>query len=217
MNRSEQSREELKTKTLSELEELIPVRLCKGDKQLVKEVQELLKPLADMTERALQMLEIGSDLLQKGGSSLDGDLSNRGNKLDDEALQDKFVSSPLQDEPHGDTATSGIPSLASPEVFYIRYQDPKSKGGEYVSKPDRNTRFQITVFQSNPHVGILQFYDELDKYRKEEIIGNMSYTLVEKERGGATGHSQGYQEEYGEVHLDPASNTWKLIKAIKIK
>ena len=45
----------------------------------------------------------------------------------------------------------------------------------------------------------------------------MSYALVEKERGWSTGHSQGYQEEYGEVHLDPASNTWKLIKAIKIK
>ena len=137
-----------------------------------------------MTERALQMLEIGSDLLQKGGSSLEGDLSNRGNKLDDEPLQDKFVSSPLQDEPHGDTAASGIPSLASTQVFYIRYQDPKSQGGDYVSQPDHNTRFQITVSQSDPHVGILQFYDELNKYRKEEIIGNMSYALVEKRGDG---------------------------------
>lgn len=216
MNRSEQIREKLKTKTLSELEVLIPLLLCEGDEQSVKEVQELLKPLTDMTERALKMLEIGSDLLQKGRPSLEGDLSSRGNKLDDEALQDKFVSSSPQDEPHGDTARAGMPSLASPEVFYIKYQDHKSQEGCYLRKPDSDTRFQITVSQSDPLVGILQFFDELDEYTKGEIIGDMSYELIKKEMGWSTGLSQGSHDD-GEVRLDYASKTWKLIKPIKIK
>ena len=63
MNQSEQIREQLNT--LSELEHLLPTLLLEVDKQLVLEVQERLKALTDTTERILQMLEIGSDLLQK--------------------------------------------------------------------------------------------------------------------------------------------------------
>ena len=72
MNQSEQIREQLNT--LSELEHLLPTLLLEVDKQLVLEVQERLKALTDTTERILQMLEIGSDLLQKARSSLEGDL-----------------------------------------------------------------------------------------------------------------------------------------------
>ena len=216
MNRSEQIQEKLKT--LSELERLIPSLLDEGDQQLVQEVLELLNALAEKTDRVLKMFEIGSDLLQEARSFREGDLSSRGNKLDDEALQDKFVSSSPQDELHRDTSVAGISSQASTEVFYIRYQDHKSTEGCYVSKPDDgDTRFQITVSQSNPHVGILQFRDGLDEITKAEIMGSRSYPLIRKESSwGGEGRSQGTHED-GEVGLDPELKRWRLITPIKIK
>lgn len=216
MNLSEQIQEKLKT--LSELERLIPSLLDEGDQQLVQEVLELLNALAEKTDRVLKMFEIGSDLLQEARSFREGDLSSRGNKLDDEALQDKFVSSSPQDELHRDTSVAGISSQASTEVFYIRYQDHKSTEGCYVSKPDDgDTRFQITVSQSNPHVGILQFRDGLDEITKAEIMGSRSYPLIRKESSwGGEGRSQGTHED-GEVGLDPELKRWRLITPIKIK
>lgn len=216
MNRSEQIQEKLKT--LSELERLIPSLLDEGDQQLVQEVLELLNALAEKTDRVLKMFEIGSDLLQEARSFREGDLSSRGNKLDDEALQDKFVSSSPQDELHRDTSVAGISSQASTEVFYIRYQDHKSTEGCYVSKPDDgDTRFQITVSQSNPYVGILQFRDGLDEITKAEIMGSRSYPLIRKESSwGGEGRSQGTHED-GEVGLDPELKRWRLITPIKIK
>jgi hypothetical protein len=213
MNQSEQIREQLNT--LSELEHLLPTLLLEVDKQLVLEVQERLKALTDTTERILQMLEIGSDLLQKARSSLEGDPSSQGNRLDGEDHQDKFVSSSPQDEPHRDTSVAGISSQASTEVFYIGYRDHKSTEGCYVSKPDEDTRFQITVPQSNPLVGILQFYAELDSYEKECVIESNS-KLIKRDRG-PFGSSQGTLEEDGEVRLDPERKHWELKTPITIK
>lgn len=212
MNQSEQIREQLNT--LSELEHLLPTLLLEVDKQLVLEVQERLKALTDTTERILQMLEIGSDLLQKARSSLEGDPSSQGNRLDGEDHQDKFVSSSPQDEPHRDTSVAGISSQASTEVFYIGYRDHESTEGCYVSKPDDDTRFQITVSQSNPLVGILQFYAELDGYEKESVIESNS-KLIKRDRGPFDS-SQGAYED-GAVSLDRELKLWKLITPIKIK
>lgn len=212
MNQSEQIQEKLKA--LSELERLIPSLLDEGDKQLVQEVLELLNALAEKTERVLKMFEIGSDLLQEARSLREGDPSSRGNKLDDEALQDKFVSSSPQDELHRDTSVAGISSQALTEVFYIGYKDHKSTEGCYVSKPDGDTRFQITVSQSNPLVGILQFYAELDSYEKEGVIKSKSM-LIERDRE-PFGSSQGTCED-GEVSLDRESKHWTLKTPIKIK
>lgn len=217
MNGSEQIRGKLKA--LSELVSLRYFLRLEGGKEeilsILSEVQEQIKTLTDSIKKVRLLIEEGYDDIQDALHDVECDASSRGNKLDDEALQDKFVSSPLQDEPYGDTAASGIPSLASTEVhYYIKYQDHKSKSGCYMSKPDSDTRFQITVSQSNPLVGILQFYAELDSYEKEGVI-NGSSTLIEREGGPFS--SQGYQEEAGEVRLDPANKTWELIKSIKIK
>lgn len=212
MNQSEQIQEKLKA--LSELERLIPSLLDEGDKQLVQEVLELLNALAEKTERVLKMFEIGSDLLQEARSLREGDPLSRGNKLDDEALQDKFVSSSPQDELHRDTSVAGISSQASTEVFYIGYKDHKSTEGCYVSKPDGDTRFQITVSQSNPLIGILQFYAELDHYEKKDVI-NSNSMLIERDRGPFCS-SQGTCED-GEVSLDPERKFWSLTTPIKIK
>lgn len=215
MNQSEQIQEKLKT--LSELERLIPSLLDEGDKQLVQEVLELLNALAEKTERVLKMFEIGSDLLQEARSFREGDPSCRGNKLDDEALQDKFVSSSPQDEPHRAISVAGIPPQASAEVFYIQYKDIKSKAGHYMSKPDSETKFQITVSQSDPSLGILQFRDGLDEFSKREIQGDMSHPLIRRESSwGGEGRSQGTYED-GEVGLDPELKRWRLITPIKIK
>lgn len=215
MERSEQIREQLKA--LSELKSLLSLLLLDENKEnalsILSEVQEEIKTLTDSIEEVRLLLERGHARFQEALRYVDCDASSRGNKLDDEALQDKFVSSPLQDEPHGDTAASGIPSLASPEVFYIKYQDHKSQGGSYVSKPDSDTRFQITVSQSNPLVGILQFYAELDLYQKSDVI-NGSSTLIKRERGPFG--SQGTHED-GVVLLDPASKTWTLSTPIETK
>lgn len=212
MNQSEQIQEKLKA--LSELERLIPSLLDEGDKQLVQEVQELLNALAEKTERVLKMFEIGSDLLQEARSLRECDPSPRGDKQDDDDHKDKFVSSSPQDELHRDTSVAGISSQASTEVFYIGYRDHKSTEGCYVSKPDADTRFQITVSQNNPLIGILQFYAELDGYEKEGLIKSNSMLIERDSR--PFGSSQGTHED-GEVGLDPASKTWTLITPIKIK
>lgn len=215
MNGSEQIRGKLKA--LSELVSLRYFLRLEGGKEealsILSEVQEQINTLTDRIEKIHRLIEDWYDDIQDALHYVECDASSRGNKLDDEALQDKFVSSPLQDEPHGDTAASGIPSLASTKVFYIKYQDHKSKGGYYVSKPDSDTRFQITVSQSNPLVGILQFYAKLDFHERESVI-NGSSTLIERERGPFG--SQG-THEVGEVRLDPERKHWELKTPIKIK
>lgn len=210
MNRSEQIQEKLKN--LSELERLLPSLLYEGDQQLVQDVLEQLNALAKKTERVVKLLEMGSDLLQEARSLRECDPSPRGNKQDDEALQDKFGFSPPKDEPLG--SSHAMRMSLPPEVFYIKYQDHKFREGYYESKPDRDTRFQITVSQSNPLVGTLRIYVGLDPHYKEGII-NMSSTLIEQD-WGAFG-SQGTPEEDGEVSLDRERKRWKLITPIKIK
>lgn len=211
MNRSEQIQEKLKN--LSELERLLPSLLDEGDQQLVQDVLEQLNALAKKTERVLKLLEMGSDLLQEARSLRECDPSPRGNKQDDEALQDKFGSIPPKDETLGSSHAMGM-SLP-PEVFYIKYQDHKFQGGYYESKPDSDTRFQITVSQSNPLVGILHFYAGLDPFYKEGII-NGSSPLIKK-GSGPFGGSQGTLEEDGEVSLDRERKHWELKTPIKIK
>lgn len=213
MNRSEQIQEKLKN--LSELERLLPSLLDEGDQQLVQDVLEQLNALAKKTERVVKLLEMGSDLLQEARSLRECDPSPRGNKQDDEALQDKFVSSPPKDEPPGDTPAMGM-SLP-PEVVYIQYKDIKSKAGHYMNKPDSETKFQITVSQSDPSLGILQFRDGLDEFSKGEIQGDMGHPLIRRESSwGGEGRSQDTYED-GEVRLDPARETWMLITPIRIK
>ena len=220
MNLSEQIQGKLKD--ISELEVLLYPLLLERDKEgtlsILSEVQERLKELKGKIEKLLQAKENDHDIIQKALRYVECDPSPRGNKLDDEALQDKFVSSSPQDELHRDTSVAGISSQASTEVFYIRYQDHKSTEGCYVSKPDDgDTRFQITVSQSNPHVGILQFRDGLDEITKAEIMGSRSYPLIRKESSwGGEGRSQGTHED-GEVGLDPELKRWRLITPIKIK
>lgn len=220
MNLSEQIQGKLKA--ISELEVLLYPLLLERDKEgtlsILSEVQERLKELKGEIEKLLQAKENDHDIIQKALRYVECDPSPRGNKLDDEALQDKFVSSSPQDELHRDTSVAGISSQASTEVFYIRYQDHKSTEGCYVSKPDDgDTRFQITVSQSNPHVGILQFRDGLDEITKAEIMGSRSYPLIRKESSwGGEGRSQGTHED-GEVGLDPELKRWRLITPIKIK
>lgn len=220
MNRSEQIQEKLKA--ISELEVLLYPLLLERDKEgtlsILSEVQERLRELIGKIEKLLQVKENDHDIIQKALRFRECDPSPQGDKLDDEALQDKFVSSSPQDELHRDTSVAGISSQASTEVFYIRYQDHKSTEGCYVSKPDDgDTRFQITVSQSNPHVGILQFRDGLGEITKAEIMGSRSYPLIRKESSwGGEGRSQGTHED-GEVGLDPELKRWRLITPIKIK
>lgn len=217
MNRSEQIQEKLKA--ISELEVLLYPLLLERDKEgtlsILSEVQERLRELIGKIEKLLQVKENDHDIIQKALRFRECDPSPQGDKLDDEALQDKFVSSSPQDEPHRDTSVAGISSQASTEVFYIGYRDHKSTEGCYVSKPDEDTRFQITVPQSNPLVGILQFYAELDSYEKECVIESNS-KLIKRDRG-PFGSSQGTLEEDGEVRLDPERKHWELKTPITIK
>lgn len=215
MNRSEQIREKLKTKTLSELEGLIPSLLYEGDEQSVKEVQEQLKALTDMTERALKMLEIGSDLLQQGRPSPEGDLSSRGSKLDVEAHQDKVVSSSPQDELHRDIPVVGMPPQASTVVYYINDSDHNSEEGYYKDAPNEDTRFQITVDQTDPHVGILQFYDGIEDGVKKELK-QASLRLINNVRGQYPSSNTSGSIENGTVSLDRERKHWKLKTPITI-
>lgn len=212
MNQSEQIREQLNT--LSELEHLLPTLLLEVDKQLVLEVQEQLKALTDTTERILQMLEIGFDLLQKARSSLEGDPSSQGNRLDGEDHQDKFVSSSPQDEPYRDTPAAGI-SQASMDIYYIKYSDHNSEEGYYQNNPDEDTRFQITVSQASPHVGILRIYDEIDDGDKKELM-QQKLKLINKVGGLLSGFSIPRSIEEGRVSLDPDCKSWKLETPITI-
>ena len=217
MNRSEQIQENLKA--ISEFEVLLYPLLLERDKEgtlsILSEVQERLKELIDKIEKLLQAKENDHDIIQKALRYVECDPSPRGNKLDDDDHKVESSSIP-HDEPPGDTPVMGM-SLP-PEVFYIRYQDHKSTEGCYVSKPDDgDTRFQITVSQSNPHVGILQFRDGLDEITKAEIMGSRSYPLIRKESSwGGEGRSQGTHED-GEVGLDPELKRWRLITPIRIK
>ena len=212
MNRSEQIQEKLKA--ISELEVLLYPLLLKRDKEgtlsILSEVQGRLKELIGKIEKLLQAKENDHDIIQKALRYVECDPSPRGNKLDDDDHKVESSSIP-HDEPPGDTPVMGM-SLP-PEVFYIKYQDHKSTEGCYVSKPDGDTRFQITVSQSNPLIGILQFYAEVDSYEKEGVIN--SSMLIKRDRE-PFGSSQGTYED-GEVRLDPARETWTLITPIRIK
>lgn len=215
MNLSEQIQEKLKA--ISELEDLLPDFIKEVDKQVaiesLSEVQERLKELIGEIETISLIIEKGHYFIQKALRSCECDPSPRGDKLDDDDHKVESSSIP-HDEPPGDTPAMGM-SLSSEEVFYIRYQDHNSTEGCYVSKPDDgDTRFQITVSQSNPLIGILQFYAELDIYEKESVI-KINSMLIERDRG-PFGSSQGTCED-GEVSLDHGSKHWKLITPIKIK
>ena len=216
MNQSEQLREKLTA--LSELDGLFNSLLFERDKEaslsILSEAEEQIKTLIGSIEEVRHLIERGHARIQDGLRSHECAPSHRENRLEDDVRK---VESPSlsYEEPPVDTTSMGMPH--SPKVFYIKYKDHNSTQGLYESKPEGDdTRFQITVSQSDPHVGILQFYDKLDKDDKDEIIVNMSYALVEKEMGWSTGHSQGTHED-GKVRLDPASKTWELTKPITIK
>lgn len=213
MNRSEQIQEKLKA--ISELEVLLYPLLLERDKEgtlsILSEVQGRLKELIGKIEKLLQAKENDHDIIQKALRYVECDPSPRGNKLDDDDHKVESSSIP-HDEPPGDTPVMGM-SLP-PEVFYIKYQDHKSTEGCYVSKPDGDTRFQITVSQSNPLIGILQFYAEVDSYEKEGVIN--SSMLIKRDRE-PFGSSQGTLEEDGEVRLDPERKHWELKTPITIK
>lgn len=216
MNRSEQIQEKLKC--LSELEDLLSPLIIEEDKQVaiegLSEVQERLKELVGKIEMLLQAKENYHDIIQKALRSREQDSSGRGDKLDEE--DHKVESSRiLQDEPPGSSHAMGM-SLSS-EVFYIRSDDHKSTGGYYESKPDEYTRFQISVYQSDPHVGILQLYDGIDEIEKVELIGGIpTVRLIESEGIGGLGSSQDTLEN-GKVSLNPELQVWKLITPITIK
>ena len=216
MNRSEQIQGKLKV--ISELEVLLYPLLLERDKEgtlsILSEVQERLKELIGEIEKLLQAKENDHDIIQKALRYVECDPSPRGNKLDDDDHKVESSSIP-HDEPPGDTPVMGM-SLP-PEVFYIRYQDIKSKAGHYMSKPDCVTHFQITVCQSDPSLGILQFRDGLDEFTKGEIQGDMSHPLIRRESSwGGEGCSQGTLED-GTVSLTRESEHWSLITPIKIK
>ena len=56
------------------------------------------------------------------------------------------------------------------DIYYIKYSDHNSEEGYYQNNPDEDTRFQITVSQASPHVGILRIYDEIDDGDKKELM-----------------------------------------------
>lgn len=215
MNQSEQIREKLTA--LSELDDLFNPLLFERDKEeslsILSEAEKQIKTLIGSIEEVRHLIERGHARIQDGLRSHECAPSHRENRLEDD---DRKVESPSlsYEEPPVDTTSMGMPH--SPTVFYIKYDDHNSTQGHYESKPEEDdTRFQITVSQSDPHDGILQFFDGLDEGTKAEIKGNPSYELVKKEMGPFG--SQGTLEEDGKVSLDPARNTWKLITPIKIK
>lgn len=216
MNLSEQIQEKLKA--ISELEVLLYPLLLERDKEgtlsILSEVQERLKELIGKIEKLLQAKENDHDIIQKALRFRECDPSPRGDKLDDDDHKVESSSIP-HDEPPGDTPAMGM-SLP-PEVVYIQYKDIKSKAGHYMSKPDSETKFQITVSQSDPSLGILQFRDGLDEFSKREIQGDMGHPLIRRESSwGGEGRSQGTYED-GEVRLDPERKHWELKTPITIK
>lgn len=215
MNQSEQIREKLTA--LSELDGLFNSLLFERDKaaslSILSEAEEQIKTLIGSIEEVRHLIERGHARIQDGLRSHECAPSHRENRLEDD---DRKVESPSlsYEEPPVDTTSMGMPH--SPKVFYIKYKDHNSTQGSYESKPEEDdTRFQISVSQTDPHVGILQFYAGLDEGTEAEIKGNPSYALVKKVMGpfGA----QGTLEEDGEVSLDRERNTWRLITPIKIK
>ena len=216
MNLSEQIQEKLKS--ISELEDLLPDFIKEVDKQVaiesLSEVQERLKELIGEIEMISLVIEKGHYFIQKALRSRECDPSPRGDKLDDDDHKVESSSIP-HDEPPGDTPAMGM-SLSS-EALYIRSDDHKSTRGYYESKPDEYTRFQISVYQSDPHVGILQLYDGIDEIEKVELIGGIpTVRLIESEWIGGLGSSQDTLEN-GKVSLDPERKFWSLITPIKIK
>lgn len=213
MNQSEQIREKLTA--LSELDGLFNSLLFERDKEeslsILSEAEEQIKTLIGSIEEVRHLIERGHARIQDGLRSHECAPSHRENRLEDDVRK---VESPSlsYEEPPVDTPVMGM-SLP-PEVFYIKYQDHKSTEGCYVSKPDGDTRFQITVSQSNPLIGILQFYAEVDSYEKEGVIN--SSMLIKRDRE-PFGSSQGTLEEDGEVRLDPERKHWELKTPITIK
>lgn len=217
MNQSEQIREKLTA--LSELDGLFNSLLFERDKEeslsILSEAEEQIKTLIGSIEEVRHLIERGHARIQDGLRSHECAPSHRENRLEDDVRK---VESPSlsYEEPPVDTTSMGMPHSST--VFYIKYKDHNATQGLYESKPEgEDTRFQIIVSQSDPHVGILQFYDKLEPDQKDEIKVDRSYELVKKEMGWSTGRSQGPDEEDGEVSLDRERNTWRLITPIKIK
>ena len=215
MNGSEQIRGKLKA--LNELEGLLNPLLFERDKgealSILSEVQEQIKTLTDSIEEVRFLIERGHARIQDGLRSRECAPSHRENRLEDDDRKVEPPSLPYE-EPPVDTTSMGMPH--SSKVFYIKYKDHNSTQGYYESKPEGDdTKFQISVSQTDPHAGDLQFYNGLDMYEKKELKDTPSM-LIKKEMGVPFGSSQGTYED-GKVRLDPASKTWTLITPIKIK
>ncbi|WP_455107614.1 hypothetical protein [Porphyromonas sp.] len=216
MNRSEQIREKLTA--LSELDGLFNSLLFERDKgeslSILSEAEEQIKTLIGSIEEVRHLIERGHARIQDGLRSHECAPSHRENRLEDDDRKVEFPSLSYE-EPPVDTTSMGMPH--SPTVFYIKYQDIKSKTGDYMRKPEDETQFQITVSQSDPSLGWLQFRDGLDEYSMKEIQGDLAHPLIRKESSwGGEGRSQGTPED-GRVSLDRERNTWRLLTPIKIK
>lgn len=215
MNGSEQIQGKLKA--LNELEGLLNPLLFERDKgealSILSEVQEQIKTLTDSIEEVRFLIERGHARIQDGLRSRECAPSHRENRLEDD---DRKVESPSlpYEEPPVDTTSMRMPH--SSKVFYIKYKDHNSTQGYYESKPEGDdTKFQISVSQTDPHAGDLQFYDGLDMYEKKELKDTPS-TLIKKEMRVPFGSTQVTHED-GKVRLDLERQTWTLIDPIKIK
>ena len=216
MNRSEQIREKLTA--LSELDGLFNSLLFERDKgeslSILSEAEEQIKTLIGSIEEVRHLIERGHARIQDGLRSHECAPLHRENRLEDD---DRKVESPSlsYEEPPVDTTSMGMPHSST--VFYIKYKDHNLTQGYYESKSEgADTIFQISVSQTDPHVGILQFCDGLDEGAKGEIMGNRSCALIKRDMGWSTGRSQDTPED-GEVSLDRERKHWKLITPIKIK
>ena len=215
MNQSEQIREKLTA--LSELDGLFNSLLFERDKEaslsILSEAEEQIKTLIGSIEEVRHLIERGHARIQDGLRSHECAPSHRENRLEDDVRK---VESPSlsYEEPTVDTTSMGMPQ-ASTVVYYIDDSNHNSNEGYYKDNPNEDTRFQISVSQTDPHVGILQFYAGLDEGTKAEIKVDMSSTLIEKDWGPFG--SQGTLEEDGEVSLDRERKHWELKTPIKIK
>ena len=215
MNGSEQIRGKLKA--LNELGGLLNPLLFERDKEaslsILSEAEEQIKTLIGSIEEVRHLIERGHARIQDGLRSRECAPSHRENRLEDD---DRKVESPSlpYEEPPVDTTSMGMPH--SSKVFYIKYKDHNSTQGYYESKPEGDdTKFQISVSQTDPHAGDLQFYDGLDMYEKKELKDTPSM-LIKKEMGVPFGSTQVTHED-GKVRLDPERKHWELETPITIK
>ena len=216
MNQSEQIREKLTA--LSELDGLFNSLLFERDKEaslsILSEAEEQIKTLIGSIEEVRHLIERGHARIQDGLRSHECAPSHRENRLEDDVRK---VESPSlsYEEPPVDTTSMGMPQ-ASTVVYYIDDSNHNSNEGYYKDNPNEDTRFQITVDQTDPYVGILQFYDRIEEGVKKEFK-QASLSLINNVRGQYPGSNTSGSIKDGEVRLDPERKHWELKTPITIK